>query len=91
MGGLDVLIHCAAKMQAMRPAIQYTREDQPLHPRQRHVGAPFLVDQVACRLMQEYGAGVIVNYSSETALSGGRERRAVLVSEGGRRHMDGAR
>ena len=69
MGGLDVLIHCAAKMQAMRPAIQYTREDYDFIF-DNDMWGTILVDQVACRLMQEYGAGVIVNYSSETALSG---------------------
>lgn len=29
-----------------------------------------VADQVACEIMQKYGSGSIVNYSSETALAG---------------------
>lgn len=69
MGGLDVMIHCAAKMQSMRPALNYTRDDYRFIFDEDMWGT-ILVDQVTCRLMQEYGQGVIVNYSSETALHG---------------------
>ena len=69
MGGFDVLIHCAAKMQAMKPALEYSRSDYNFIFDEDMWGT-ILVDQVACRLMQEYGQGVIVNYSSETALHG---------------------
>lgn len=69
MGGLDVLIHCAAVMQAMRPALMYTREDYN-YIFDADMWGTILVDQVACRLMQEYGKGVIVNYGSETGLVG---------------------
>ena len=69
MGGFDVLIHCAAVMQAMRPAIEYRREDFN-YIFDNDMWGTILVDQVACRLMQEYGKGVIVNYGSETGLHG---------------------
>ena len=69
MGGFDVLVHCAAKMQAMRPALEYRRDDYRFIFDEDMWGT-ILVNQVACKLMQEYGEGVIVNYSSETGLHG---------------------
>lgn len=69
MGGLDVVVHCAAKMQAMRPALEYTEDDYRFIF-DNDMWGTILVDQVACRLMQEYGTGVIVNYGSETGLHG---------------------
>ncbi len=69
MGGLDVVIHTAAKMQAMRPAIEYAKDDYEFIFGNDMWGT-ILVDQVACRNMQEYGKGVIVNFGSETSLGG---------------------
>ncbi|MEG0418783.1 MAG: SDR family oxidoreductase [Gordonibacter sp.] len=69
MGGLDVLVHCAAKMQGMNAALNYTKDDYNFIF-DNDMWGTILVDQVACKLMQEYGQGIIVNYSSETALSG---------------------
>ncbi|NTU89574.1 MAG: SDR family oxidoreductase [Actinobacteria bacterium] len=69
MGGLDVLVHCAAKMQAMSPALNYTVDDYNFIFDNDMLGT-ILADQAACRLMQEYNKGVIINYSSETALQG---------------------
>lgn len=69
MGGLDAVVHTAAKMQSMRPAIQYTLEDIDFIF-DNDMKETIVVDQVACRLMQEYNTGVIVNFGSETGLHG---------------------
>lgn len=69
MGGFDVVIHCAAKMQEMMRPEMYTREDYEFIFNDDMWGT-IAVDQVACEIMKKYGKGVIVNYSSETALDG---------------------
>ncbi len=69
MGGLDVVIHTAAKMQAMRPAIEYTASDIDFIF-DNDMKETIIVDQIACRLMQDHGKGVIVNFGSETCLQG---------------------
>lgn len=69
MGGLDVLIHCAAKMQPMRRPMEFERSDYEFIF-DNDMWGTIVADQVACEIMQKYGSGSIVNYSSETALAG---------------------
>ncbi len=69
MGGLDVLVHTAAKMQSMRPAITYTRDDFNFIF-DNDMWGTINADQVACRLMEDQGEGVIINFGSETCLQG---------------------
>lgn len=69
MGGFDVLIHCAAKMQPPARPEAYSREDYNFIY-DNDMWGTIAVDQVACEIMKKYGQGVIVNYSSETALDG---------------------
>ena len=69
MGGLDAVIHCAAKMQAMARPETYTFEDYRFIF-DDDMWATIAVDQVSCEIMKQHGGGSIVNYSSETALDG---------------------
>lgn len=69
MGGLNVLIHCAAKMQPMRRPMEFERSDYEFIF-DNDMWGTIVADQVACEIMQKYGSGSIVNYSSETALAG---------------------
>lgn len=69
MGGLDVVVHCAAKMQSMRPAIQYTEEDYRFIF-DNDMWGTISVDQIACNLMKDQHEGIIVNFGSETGLHG---------------------
>lgn len=69
MGGFDVLVHTAAKMQSMRPALTYTDDDIDFIFG-NDMKETIIVDQEACRLLQDHGKGVIVNFGSETCLQG---------------------
>ncbi|WP_417041367.1 SDR family NAD(P)-dependent oxidoreductase [Ellagibacter isourolithinifaciens] len=69
LGGFDVLIHCAAKMQPMKNPEDFTFEDFRFIFDEDMWGT-ILVDQVAREIMAKYDGGAIINYSSETALAG---------------------
>lgn len=69
VGGIDVLIRTAAKMQSMRPALTFTDEDIDFIF-ENDMKETVIVDQEARKLLQDHGKGVIVNFGSETCLQG---------------------
>lgn len=69
MGGFDMLAQIAAKMAPPKPALDYTLDDMAFMWDNDLTGT-ILTNQAACRMMQEYGKGIIVNYGSETGIHG---------------------
>ena len=69
MGGFDMLAQIAAKPAIMKPAADYTLDDISFMWN-NDITATLLTNQAACRIMQEYNKGIIVNFGSEESIHG---------------------
>lgn len=69
MGGFDMLAQIAAKPAIMKASLDYTLEDID-YMWSNDLTSTILTNQAACRMMQEYNKGIIVNFGSEEGIHG---------------------
>lgn len=69
MGGLDVLVNTAAKMGASKSALEFSMEEYDFIF-DNDMRATILVNQAACRLMQKNNTGNIINFGSDSGITG---------------------